>query len=320
MVSSPPTHAPHHPNGSTAPDGHRHDAGSTSSRTIGPRRSLPGPRAVLGGLLVTVAALGTFLAAGGGSGEDGDHWVVATRAVDQGERLTTGDLAVEPLTLSEGVADQAFATVDELLGAVTLAPLRPGGLVQASQVVVPERAGTAGAPPGGPDADGAAGADPALGHPGAAGPGATPAALAGHEVALRLPRAQVVDGAVNRGERVDVLATYGSGPDADTVVVVRDALVLRIGSEQQAGLGSDGGLTLTLQVPDTDTVLALVHAKDVATVTLVRATLADRDRQGAEPDRYRGPSSTPTVDDGIGDPLGASATGADGAGDLGGDS
>lgn len=237
------------------PDGNGRRVGPTITRTS----SLPSGRAVVGGLLVTLAALGTFLAVQAGDQAPHDRYLVAARAIDEGELLRSSDVRPVAIDLPTAVAEQAFLQADALEGAVALAPLREGGLIQASQVLV-------------------AGA--------AVGDAVTPS----HELSLRLPREQALDGALNRGERVDVLATYGSGDEATTIVVVRDAVVTAIGRTDEAGLGDDGGLTLTLHVVDDDAVLRLTHAKDVATVTLIRATRDGGDGAGA--DRYDGPTGS----------------------------
>lgn len=219
-----------------------------------PRTSLPSGRAVVGGLLVTVAALGTFVAATGGDSGPSGRYVVAARPVDPGERLDPGDLTVVAGELPADVAGTTFATPDALHGAVVLSPLVAGSLVQQADV----------------RRDPAETDDPSP------------------EISLRLPRAQAVDGEIVRGEWVDVLATYGSGADAATHVIARDALVIGIGQEDRAGLGDDGGITLTLRLADDATVLRTIHAKDVATVTLVRSTTGTG-APSTGPDRYGGP-------------------------------
>jgi Flp pilus assembly protein CpaB len=209
---------------------------------------------------VTLAALGTFFAATAGDHEPRGHYVVAARSVDQGERLDDGDVRVVAMDLPASVAEHAFRDVTALRGAVALAPLREGSLIEASQVLPPNVATDEPLPPT-------------------------------HELSLRLPVEQAVDAALNRGERVDVLATYGTGDEATTVVVTRDALVTAIGHPDDAGLGDEGGLTLTLAVVDDETVLRLTHAKDVGTITLVRATRDEGVPSG--PDRYDGPAVAP---------------------------
>jgi hypothetical protein len=80
----------------------------------------------------------------------------------------------------------------------------------------------------------------------------------------------VVADRLRPGDRVDVLATVGTGAAARTEVVVRQALV-------QQRSGSSGALAgdavaITLAVDDPAQVLAVAHALRAAEVTLVRAT------------------------------------------------
>jgi hypothetical protein len=213
---------------------------------------------VVGGLLVVLAALGTFVAATGDDEGPTGRYVVATHTIGPGARLSAADLEVVAGELPPDVAATTFASSEELDGAVALAPLDAGSLVQQADVH-----------------------DPTGDHD-AAQP----------EVSLRLPRAQAVDGDLALGEQVDLLATYGSGPDATTHVIARDALVTAVGREDTAGLGDDGGVTLTVRLPDDATVLRAIHAKDVATVTVVRAT-GSQDEASTGPDRYAGPGRSP---------------------------
>jgi Flp pilus assembly protein CpaB len=260
--------------------------GSTSTNAQGRRpalpprparrpTSLPSGRALLGGLLITIAVVGTYVAVAGDDGAPRTRWLVARHDIDAGTRLTPGDLSVAAIELPDAVARNALpageatghALPADAEGAITLAPLRAGALLQRSQLL--------------------------------AAPVGTETAGPVHELSLRLPPERAVGGTLNRGERVDVLATYGNGVDATTIVVARDAIVTRLDREEAASLGDDGGLTLSLLLPDDDTVLAATHAKDVAALTLVRAT---RDGEPGAPapggatDRYTGPTppdSTP---------------------------
>jgi Flp pilus assembly protein CpaB len=236
--------------------------GRRSARTITRPSRLPSGRAVFGALLVTLSALGTFLAVTASDSQPADRFVVATRSIDEGERLDRHDVRLVAMDLPAGIAQHAFRDAATLDAAVVLAPIREGSLIEASQVLPADTLGD-------------------------------DARASSHELSLRLSRAQALDGAVNRGERVDVLATYGTGVEAATVVVARDAIVTALGSSDDPGLGDDGGLTLTLRVPDDDTVLRLTHAKDVALVTLVRATRDDG--RSSDADRYDGPQPSPSA-------------------------
>jgi len=69
-------------------------AAPTGARQIRRRRSLPGSRAVVGGLLVAAAAVGAFGTYAAASDGPSDSVVVLTRDVGPGERLDAEDLAV----------------------------------------------------------------------------------------------------------------------------------------------------------------------------------------------------------------------------------
>jgi len=211
------------------------------------RTSVPSARAVAGGLLVAVATLLVFVAARDDGGPTGRPVVVAARDLAPGTRLGAEDLEVAHLGLPE--AWPAARRAEELVGAVTVGPLRAGELVQPGAVVDARRA-----------------------------PGR-------YELALRLPADRVVADRLGAGDRVEVLATTGQGPSARTDVVVRAALV-QARSAASGGLGTDGvGVTLALEHPAD--VLAVAHALRSAEVTLVRATAAgdagDADGPGTWP-------------------------------------
>lgn len=230
---------------------------------------LPSGRALLGGLLVTIAAVGTYVAVAGDRNVPTTRYVVASRDVDAGSQLGPDDLSLAAIDLPDDLAAHAITPGEGLDRAVALAPLRAGALVVRSQVL--------------------------------AAPDGEPTPSSSQELSLRLPPDRAVAGTLNRGERVDVLATYGNGADATTLVVARDAVVTRLEHEETASLGDEGGLTLSLLLPDDETVLRATHAKDVAQLTLVRATRdgdAGPPTPGADADRYEGPTSNDAVLDG----------------------
>jgi len=198
------------------------------------RGRVPAGRAAAGGLLVALAALLAFTAARGGGEPPGRPVVVAARDVPPGTTLTEADLALSRMALPDGWDDRVAGRAAQLVGAVTVAPLRQGDLVQASSVVAAANA-----------------------------PG-------GFEVAMALPADRAVQDRLRPGERVDVLVTFGTGAPARTDVVVRDALV----QQRSVAGGRLGGdqVAVTLAVADQAQVLALTHALRAGEVTLVRAT------------------------------------------------
>lgn len=225
-------------------DDHRAVGNPTAptSRRVPRLPRLPSSRALVGGLLVTVAAVGVLAAHAGASGSPGGRWVVAARPLAPGSVLTGADLRVVHGSLPDELVAQGFTSTDELDGATVLAPLGGGELVQRSAVLT----------------DG----------------GADPPPQPAHEFSFVLERERAVNGDLRPGEWVDVLATYGTGGTASTSVVAHRATVLQV-AEGTTAIGSSGTVVLTLGVTEPVEVLALTHAVDAAAVTVVRATRTD---------------------------------------------
>ena len=211
--------------------------GETPTRRIDRRIPLPGGRAVVGGLLIALAAIGVFAAWTAATEEATRPFVVVAQAVRPGVVLGPSDLEVRGFDLPADVADRAYADPEDLVGAVALAPLGEGELVQRSAV---REAGGSG-----------------VGRPAS-------------EMSFAVDADRAVDGGLQVGERVDVLATFGTGEDATTEIVVRGAQVLAA-TRNDGGIGSRT-LVLTLALDDSDDVLALTHAVRAGEVTVVRTT------------------------------------------------
>lgn len=209
------------------------DAGET--RVIERRHGLPGGRAVLGGLLISVAAVGVFVAYSGASQDPAGHLVVAAHDIRIGDEIEPGDLRLVSADLPRGTAAASFDSIAMLIGRVTLAPIGEGEIVQASAVTSHR------------------------------------ATSAVHEVAVTLPRKQLAVGRLKQGERVDVFVTY----DERTTSVVRGAQVVDIAGTDDRSLTSDREISIIIAVPSGDLVAALVHALRTGDVTVVRSTFAD---------------------------------------------
>lgn len=204
------------------------------ARTVRRRRGLPGTRAVVGGLLVASAAVGLFAAASR-SGEGPRHsYVVARQELAAGTRLQAADLELVPMDLAPALRSRVFDAAQPLVGATLVAPLGAGELVQSSAVVA--RKGES----------------------------------SSRELSFTLERGRVGAG-IKQGERADLLATYGTGNDAFTVVVVRQALLVAI-ERPRTSSGDSGPATVTVAVDDPADALALAHALQLGKITLVRAT------------------------------------------------
>ena len=197
-------------------------------------RAVPGGRAVLGGLLVAAAVVGLFWASTRAGAGPKQSFVVARHPIAPGTRLSADDLARLPLDLPPSVAGRAFHDPHTLAGATVIAPLAAGELVQASAVV------------------------------------AKASAPASREITFAVPRATLAS-SLEEGERIDIVATYGSGADAFSTVVLRQAQV--VGLDRGASrVGDQGDAAITVAVDDPSDTVALAHAVQLAKLTVVRAT------------------------------------------------
>ena len=220
-------------------------------RRIGRAAPHVNARVLVGALLTAVAALGTFAAYSGATADHTTAYVVAAHRLRPGQRLGPGDLATERMILPPALAGQrAFRDIGRLIGAVVVGPVAGGELVQASDVVRPS------------------------------------AARFDRELSFPIDPARAVDGTLQPGEVVEVLATYGTGSAAVTVVVVPAARVVAI---DRAGdtFGSHPADNVTLGLDRPDDALALANAVDAGQVELVRAPAGDSGQSS-----YRTPVAT----------------------------
>ncbi len=228
----------HGPDSVTSATATSNDGGSSRIRTGGPRRGLPTGRALVGGLLVTIAAVLVFSAYAGAQSRPSTSVVVAGRDLDPGDRLTAADLEVRTIDVPADVADRTFADTQALLGAAVLGPVAEGELVQEGAVRLT----------------------------------ASPDGNAQPEFSFPVDRERALSGDLQAGESVDLLATFGSGSDATTEVVARGARLLHVQETRNGTLGSSGRLVLTVGLGSEDEVVDVAHASQVATITVVRAS------------------------------------------------
>ncbi|MEQ8840569.1 MAG: hypothetical protein RIB98_06280 [Acidimicrobiales bacterium] len=111
----------------TAPD--TDETPEAPRRSFGPRRGLPNSRALVGALLVTVAAVGTFVVASGADDRPSTSYLVLTRDVDAGATVSVDDVVAVPMDLAPEVSATVLRSTTGLDGATVLTPLRAGSLV-----------------------------------------------------------------------------------------------------------------------------------------------------------------------------------------------
>jgi len=235
---------------------HPGDGPGSPRRRLAAGRPLPSGRALVGGLLVAVAMLITFAAATHHDRGPTQSMVVARRRVPLGRRLAAADLATERVQVPDAVAAGAFRASDQAVGQVTLGPLDPGDVVERAAV-------------------------------------APPASAAGlHVLSFPIDRERALDGALQAGQSVDLLATYGTGASAQTVVVARGVRLIDVADDGHQSLASAGKLVVSVGLADASDALAATHASQVGALTLVSSEGA-ASGAGAEPgpDSYSVPPS-----------------------------
>ena len=197
---------------------------------------IPRHRAVIGGLLIAMAAALAFVAASGGGGVPGRTVIVASRAIAPGTRVAPSDLELRSGPISADLAANGFTDLDELLAATTVAPVGAGEIIQHSAVRT----------------DGGGGSGVGLSFP--------------------IDREHALDGDLRPGDTVDVLATFGSGLDAETAVLARSVRLAGITTTDATSVTGAGRLVITATFTDTDQLLDVAHAAQSAALTLVRTT------------------------------------------------
>jgi hypothetical protein len=216
------------------------EAGEASRKRLVPRvRPRPNGRALVGALLVTLAAVGAFVVAGADSASPTQPVLVARRPLSPGEQLTISDLEIRSVTLPDGFDTRIFSDPAQVVGGAMLAPLGKGDLLQRSAVLA--------------DASGQTGT---------------------LEFSFPIDRDRAMNGELRPGETIDLLATYGTGIDAITTVLARSALVLQLDTQGDGTMGATGRVVLTIGLASADELLDAAHAAQVAGLTAVRSTRA----------------------------------------------
>ena len=211
------------------------DSGSRQ-QTVTPRKPLFGGRAVLGGLLIALAVIGSYLLATGSSAGGRQPFVVMVRDVSPGSRIQAADITTIQMSLTDAVARQSFDSTGRVVGAITLSPLRAGQLVQAASLSFKQ------------------------------------SDQYQPEVSFSIPSSRAVGGELRPGETVDVLTTDKGSPDPPARTAVTGAVVVRIAPASGNSIGRSGELTVTLALQDKLQASTLIAAVDSGPVTLIRTT------------------------------------------------
>ena len=230
--------APHRAPSADPPGDAEGPASRAAPLVLRSRRRLPSGRAVAGGFLVSVAALGSFLLATRGQGEPTGRFVVVARDITPGTTLTAADLVIIAVDLPEEQARVTARSTSQLLGAVTRGPLTKGSFVSAGEVAV-------------------------------ATPEAAELTAPYRELSLAVASDRAVGGTIRPGDRIDVL----SSGDGATFVLAQRVLVINVTSGGNS-LGGDH-FTITLALENPASVLAIAHGATNDKLTLVRSTRSE---------------------------------------------
>ncbi len=209
----------------------------SSGRTLRPRRGLPGGRAVVGGLLVAVAAVGIFAAVSGAGQGPSTRYYVAARDVSAGTTLTEADLEAVAIEVPERMEGRVFSDPSALIGAIAVGPLSEGELIQAGGLATGE------------DAE-----------------------IPTFSVAVG--KADANAGELSRGDYVQVFATYGTDTAGTTVALSSEARIISISAEDES-LAAAGQVVVRLQVPSAEERSAIINATVTGRLSLVRVSGAE---------------------------------------------
>ena len=221
-------------NGSPAP---------AAPRRVHRLRRLPAGRAVVGALLVTLAAVGVFAAHLQATVAPTSRYLVAGGTIAPGTTFGSvdevrGALTSAPLDLVPELAARAVEVgqLETLVDRVVLSPLQFGDLVTRSAFA-----------PKGAVAD-------------------------EWTFSFPVPTSNAVAGALRPGERIDVAATHESAGERHTAFVVRDVSLLAVQGDDGEAIGGSDELALTVALGSPDEVLALGHAVNTASIFVARAS------------------------------------------------
>ena len=198
------------------------------------RRVVPGPRAVVGGLLVAVAFIGTYATTTGALGSDERAVLVAARDIQAGTKLSADDVRVVNATIDATTAQNLASSPKQVEGATLLGALKAGEFIQGGNVASK--------------------------------------AIASPEVSFAIPRARAVGGELRSGELVDVIATNKGGDSPNARTAISGAKVTKVDKGSGNAIGAGGDVIVTVSVADRAQATNIAAAVDGGQVTLVRTT------------------------------------------------
>ena len=210
-----------------------------TARRLGPPKRLPTGRAVVGGLLVALSALGVLWALTGGDDEPTVEYLILAHDVQAGDVVGMGDFEITELVLPEQVdASTLFrnSTSETDPRWIAQTPIRAGTLA-----LVDDYHQIEGGELPAPD---------------------------GWTVAVHVDEARAMNGQASANLTVDVIGTFEETARTRTEVVARSARIAQVAPTAQ----EEQTVAVHLQVDSYQTVLDLINAGAAGTLTLVDTT------------------------------------------------
>ena len=234
---------------------------ATQPRRVHSSRGLPTSRAVVGGLLISIAALGTYIVATSDAPDPRRPYAVAVEPIAAGQVIEAGSIDLRMLQLDTDVAQRAVPDLALLPGTVALAPFAPGDLITRTLVVPAE-------------SDVAASVMAEVSFP--VQPERTPRNL-------------------TAGEHITVFATSSVASKSSTHVAAIDAIVVHYDTNRDS-IGAIRGAVLTLALPPSVNLTSFVHDTQVSDLEIVRSNGIDTEElllRTAPPEAESPPDGAP---------------------------
>ena len=214
----------------------KHPHTARDNRIVDLSRRLPNGRAMLGGVLVAVAAIALFAATNAGSSEPTTSYVVTSRTVKAGQVIAKADVSLIALDLPESVARNALDHPRLAVGTIALDGIPAGSVLHRAQTSAGSR--THGKP----------------------------------LLSFSISADRAAAGDLTAGDRIDVLVTWDHTTDGDTEVVARNLPVIDVTKPGRSALGDDAKLTVSVNVASGTDLVPLTRAIRAGQLTLVRTT------------------------------------------------
>lgn len=209
------------------------DRSSTESAgTVRRRRGLPGSRSAVGGLLVTVAMLGTWFVLTDRHDGTTQRHVIARVDLPAGHRITGADLDLVELDLPPPQSQHTFDDADLLVDSVTRGPVAAGELIQSATI-------------------------------------GDPSAEAAVQFSFTIEREWAVGGSIDIGDRIDV---YALDANDRAVRVLDDVAVQAVSGGGDGGPADTGRQTITVAETNPDRIGRVLSSIRTGTLTVVRVT------------------------------------------------